>query len=78
MRKKPEIASQIHSQWITSDLIQKHPETVSVFVRNRMACPGCPLSSFDSLEAVMKSYGLDPRKFLGQLRKAVRGKRTNQ
>jgi hybrid cluster-associated redox disulfide protein len=58
---------------LVSDLMRRHPETISVFVRNRMACPGCPVAPFETLADVMRAYGLRPARFLGELRAAIRG-----
>ncbi len=39
-------------------VLTRHKETASVFVRLRMACVGCPMSSFETLEDAARIYGL--------------------
>jgi hypothetical protein len=36
-------------------LFERWPGTVQVFIRHQMACPGCYLAEFDSLESALLS-----------------------
>ncbi len=46
-------------------------QTVAVFVRLRMACAGCPLSVFETLDTVAGIYGLPVQKLVNELQQAV-------
>ncbi len=41
------------------------------FVRLRMACVGCPLSSMESLESAAMSYGIAPDLVIGEIQRAI-------
>lgn len=42
-----------------SELLNCWPETAPVFIRHRMACIGCPMSQFETLEGAAAVYDLD-------------------
>ncbi len=39
-------------------LLDRWPQTVPFFIRSRMACVGCPMAKFDTLQDVADNYGL--------------------
>ncbi|MEN0654189.1 MULTISPECIES: DUF1858 domain-containing protein [Hyphobacterium] len=41
-----------------SDLMQGWPETVPVFVKHHMACPGCVMAPFMTVREVAAEYGI--------------------
>lgn len=41
-----------------SDLMNSWPETVPVFVKHRMACPGCVMAPFMTVLEVATEYGV--------------------
>jgi hybrid cluster-associated redox disulfide protein len=52
-------------------VMDARPETVAVFVRRRMHCPGCVMSRFMTLAEAAESYGLDASALLAELEAAV-------
>ncbi len=46
-------------------------QTVAVFVRLRMACVGCPLSVFETLDTVAGIYDLPVQKLVNELQQAI-------
>jgi hybrid cluster-associated redox disulfide protein len=52
-------------------VMDRFPETVCVFLRRRMHCPGCAMAPFMSLAEAAASYGLDPRELVAELRAAA-------
>ncbi len=54
-----------------TDLLNRWEQTASVFVNLRMACVGCPLSSFETLDNVAHVYGLPLETLMSGLRKAI-------
>ncbi len=50
--------------------LRQHPQAVRVFLRHRMACPGCAMAPFETLEEVARIYRLPPERFLRELEEA--------
>jgi hybrid cluster-associated redox disulfide protein len=44
---------------------------MQVFVRRRMACPGCAMAPFMTLAEAAASYGLDPHQLVRELQAAM-------
>jgi hybrid cluster-associated redox disulfide protein len=44
---------------------------VNVFVRRRMACPGCAMAPFMTLAEAAAAYGIDPQMLLAEVQAAV-------
>lgn len=49
------------------------PATVPIFIRHRMACVGCSMSAFETLEEAARVYGLDFAAFMGELENVIQG-----
>lgn len=54
-----------------SDLMQGWPETVPVFVKHRMACPGCVMAPFMTVREAAAEYGLSADRLARELAKAM-------
>ena len=52
-------------------LLEKWPETAPVFLKYRMACVGCSMSTFETLSDALHIYKLDADLFLKDLNQAV-------
>jgi hybrid cluster-associated redox disulfide protein len=52
-------------------LLKRWPPMASVFLRHRMACLGCSLAAFDTLQDVTQTYQLDAKQFLLELDQAL-------
>lgn len=57
----------IDTKMLVADIMQRWPATVDVFIAQQMACPGCPMAPFMSLEEAARSYGMDPRALIAAL-----------
>jgi hybrid cluster-associated redox disulfide protein len=53
------------------DVMRRWPATISVFVRYRMACVGCAIGPFHTIEEVSAEYGLVASTFIGELQEAA-------
>lgn len=51
------------------EVIEKHPEVVSVFQKYNMGCIGCIASSFEKISDIASVHGIDVREFLKELNK---------
>jgi hybrid cluster-associated redox disulfide protein len=55
------------------EALTRWPELSGVFVRHRLACPGCAMAPFERLSDVARSYGLSSARLLRELRAGLRG-----
>lgn len=62
---------ELHGDRVLSDLMRERPQTVGVFVALRMACPGCAMSSFETVSEAAAEYGLDSQDLLARLGTAL-------
>lgn len=56
-----------------SDLMQGWPQTVPVFVKHHMACPGCVMAPFMTVREAAAEYGLPADKLARDLVKVIPG-----
>ena len=56
---------------IVRTMMDAHPETVGVFLRRRMHCPGCVMAPFMTLEEAARNYAVDPFDLVAELRAAL-------
>lgn len=56
---------------IVADVMQRWPQTVAVFNRRRMACPGCAMAPFMTVEEAARSYELPGEDLAGDLLGAI-------
>lgn len=66
----PSVA-QINIDMPVAEVMQRWPETVAVFVGRRMACPGCPMAPFMTVAEAARSYTIDVRHLMDDLRAAM-------
>ncbi len=52
-------------------VMDAYPDTVAVFVRRRMHCPGCVMSRFMTLAEAAESYGVDASALIAELEAAA-------
>lgn len=57
---------------IVAEVMNCWPQTVPVFVRHRMACPGCVMAPFMTVAEASKEYGLDAEIFAAELTAEIR------
>ncbi|NPV78332.1 MAG: DUF1858 domain-containing protein [Anaerolineae bacterium] len=55
-----------------NDLVQKWPQVIPVFIQFHMACVGCSMSAFETLEDAANIYAIDPQLFMQRLEEAIR------
>lgn len=56
---------------IIEDILQQYPHTRTVFLRHRMACPGCSMAPFDTLRDATTEYHLSLEAFLDELHQEI-------
>ena len=53
------------------EVIDKYPQTVSVFAKYNMGCIGCIAASFESLKDIAAVHGTDVKAFVKDLNEAI-------
>ena len=53
------------------ELIEKHPEIISVFQKYNMGCIGCIAASFEKISDIAAVHGVDVKKFIKELNEAM-------
>ena len=56
---------------IIADVLEAWPETAMVFLERGMACPGCAMAPFGTLDDAARHYDLDLDQFLTDLRRTT-------
>ncbi len=54
------------------EIIQKHPETMDVFMKHGLHCVGCAAARFETLEQGASAHGIDVDKFVKDLNSALK------
>lgn len=57
-----------------SELLKLYPCTVSVFMRHRMACVGCAIAAFHTVNEAAAVYGIEPLEFTQELVSEIQSK----
>ncbi len=61
----------VTAQSLVGVLLNEHPETLSVFVRKRMHCPGCVMARLMTVSEAATNYRLDQDELIEELHAAV-------
>lgn len=64
---------EIGPQALVSAVLEHWPQTIPVFLEHGMACVGCPMAAFETLEEAAAIYGLDPARLIEEMRCAGTG-----
>jgi len=62
----------INPQMSILELIEKHPETISVFQKLGTHCFGCPFAGLETLEQLAEKYKLNIEDFIKELEKTTK------
>lgn len=72
MAKKVNITKEMSIQEVVVD----HPETVEVFAKYGMGCIGCAAARFENIGQAAQAHGIDIKKLLDDLNKALKKKKN--
>ena len=53
------------------EVIDKYPETISVFAKHNMGCIGCIAASFEKISDIAAVHGIDVKQFVKELNEAM-------
>lgn len=56
------------------EILQRHPESVEIFLKHGFHCLGCAAASFENLEDGAKAHGIDADKLVEELNEAIKEK----
>lgn len=62
---------QLTPQTVVADLLSARPEAVPVFLNRRMACVGCNMARFETLQDASKIYGINLEQLLADIARAI-------
>ena len=66
----------ISLQLTISDILERWPEVIPIFIKNKMACVGCSLSDFMTLEDALEIYHLEKEPFIEQIKQAIQTRKS--
>ena len=53
------------------EVIEKHPEVITVFAKYNMGCIGCISASFEKISDIAAVHGVDVKQFVEELNEAM-------
>lgn len=53
------------------ELVEKWPQVIPLFIQYQMACIGCSMAAFDTLEEASRNYQIDPQRFIEALEEKI-------
>jgi hybrid cluster-associated redox disulfide protein len=56
---------------LVQDVIERHPETILVFVRHRLQCVGCDISPFHTIADSAREHAVTIEPLLGDLNRVL-------
>lgn len=62
---------QLEASLTVAEVLARWPQTISIFMRHRMACVGCAIAPFETLAEVAAIYKLEANCFLAELAQAI-------
>lgn len=57
-----------------TEIVQKHPESIDVFMKHGMSCLGCAAARFENIGQGAAAHGIDVDKLVADLNKVVESK----
>lgn len=66
-----ETAMPFRSDDLVDDIMRSAPHTIRVFLEFRMACVGCPIACFHTVDDACREHGIDRDTFLKALCECV-------
>jgi len=54
-----------------TEIVQKYPETIEVFMKHGLHCIGCAAARFENLEQGATAHGIDIDVFVKELNEAI-------
>jgi hybrid cluster-associated redox disulfide protein len=80
MAKKTKISKGVNKSEISGkisfyELVNRYPESANILMKHGMSCIGCPMAMQESLEQGCKAHGIDSKKLIEEIKKAISKKK---
>lgn len=59
-----------------SAILERWPEVIPIFINHKMACVGCSVSDFMTLEDALEIYHLEKEPFIEQIEQAIQTRKS--
>ncbi len=59
-----------------SAILERWPEVIPIFINHKMACVGCSLADFMTLEDALEIYHLEKEPFIEQIKHAIQTRKS--
>lgn len=71
-----QLAARITADTLVEDIVERHPQTISIFNRHGLGCVGCYISSFHTIADSAREYAVHIEPLLNDLNRVVAAKST--
>lgn len=65
------MAAELDSTSLISDIMERWPVTLDVFLSYRMACPGCSRAGLETLADAAECYGISVGKLMADIEMVI-------
>ena len=62
---------------VVAEIFERWPNTIDLFMKHRMGCPGCYLAKFEQLDGALLIYNIPSQGFLEALEQIIIESETN-
>ena len=70
------VHNSISLQMTISEILDHWPEIIPIFLNHRMACVGCSLADFMTLEDALDIYHLNKESFIEEIENAIQSRKS--
>ena len=63
--------TQITAESLVKDIVERHPQTITIFARHRLQCAGCNISPFHTIADSAREHAVSIEPLLGELNQVV-------
>jgi len=74
-KKNKKITNKITEDMTFAEVVSKYPEVTRVFLKYGLSCAGCPIAMQETIAQGAEAHGLDVKKLIEELNKAVKAKK---
>jgi hybrid cluster-associated redox disulfide protein len=62
----------ITQEWTITDIVEKYPETIEVFLKHGMHCFGCMAARFENVGQGALAHGIDVEQLITDLNRSLK------
>lgn len=72
---KAKSSGKITKKMKIGEVVEKYPDSFEVFTKHGLHCVGCAVAAFENIEQGALAHGIDVKKLIDDLNKAVKKKK---